>query len=166
MSISETILLIGGISGALLSIWALISKVINPVKKMLTEYRDALCDAQKQIAEISVLNIKQNEQIEISMADAQRIKSTIKDILSFILMTECTEVLTSRVRTLGKTKDLDRIHTRYTQYGLNGAGQDLWERFLGVPLEEEKINRQDEQRRINRIEQEYKQDFHNMEEKA
>lgn len=159
MSVLEVILLLGGVSGAIFSIWTLISRVINPIKTMLTDYRSALCDAQKQIAEISILNKTQSEQLSESLVDRQRINGAVKDILSFILMTECARGITKSNRSLGKTKDLDRIHTRYRQYGLNGAGEDLWNRYLRIPLDTEPAETERQKQKIKEYENEYRNDY-------
>jgi hypothetical protein len=155
----EDIIRVAGVIGALGTIWGLVTRVITPIRKMLTEYRTALDEAQAKINEIAELNKEQAEQIAASIADRQLLTGTIKDILSFLLTTECTKAYAEGHRTLWHTKDLDRIHRRYHQYGLNGAGEDLWQHYLQLPFEDDIVAVEAANKKIQTADREYRAEY-------
>lgn len=72
---------------------------------------------------------KVNERLEL-------VEQSEKAVLTSRIFSICEDALRRGYTTVEEMKNVDAIFTAYTNYGLNGAAHEIYERFNDLPIKE------------------------------
>lgn len=133
----DSIIYIGGVVAAILTLIAFLNKMITPIRNMLDKYDTALRDANNKLEATEKFIQEHSAQAAQQSIMANKQRRELQNILRYIIFSETSIAKDKGYRDNSTTKDLEMIYQCYTEEGLNGLGTKQYHEYLNLPDYEE-----------------------------
>lgn len=125
------------VCGGVLTVWAVISKIVNPVRKMLEHYDSALKSSTAKLAEMDLLIDGHKAEIEESKKERGQLRRAVQALTRYTMYSECLRAIQKGHRSNGAAKDLEPVYQSYVELGQNGLGAKIYRDYLDLPVEDQ-----------------------------